>query len=277
MNYLNSTILLLLFSTFLACSTPGLERIYNEATIEEDLKAVSEEISNDEFLMLKDYILSVDPSTVFLSQMNYTQLLSKSREKKAKDDEKKYQEKVKQEALEKEQKLAKLNLEKAELLADKKWIITEYAFLVEIPNDSEENVDLATSILNKAMFIKDAEFIFSVEKENRKTFVKGKFDEKLTKFMNQNGKYAKEYFKNREFKITSGKEIQKGTWTFTDENKIREERPYEKSSSFRRNAKVFYNLEVKQLSGNTFAFTEKKLDYLSNNSIISTFIVMEMK
>ena len=81
-NILKTTILALVLAAFTSCSDP-LDRVYNEETIEEDLKAlVSQDKirTHEEMENLYDYIQLLKALDVSLDSVTYRQLLEEANE-----------------------------------------------------------------------------------------------------------------------------------------------------------------------------------------------------
>lgn len=272
MKLIKNIFLISLIILFISCKS-GLEKNYEEASKENDLKEISTKISTEEFTLLKDYIIILEQSDENLNDKTYQRLLDETRNKEyARLEEIRRKKQKKEDRIETEN-LNKEILEKKERLCNKKWKINEYALLILIPDDSSESIQLGTDILNKAMFIKDSELTISLVKEKHKTYVKGLFDKKLTNFMSNNNKRTKEYFNDGTYKITYGKETQKGTWEFVDANRIREQRPSE--TSYRKKKAIFF-VDIKDLNTTTFNFNENEYNSLNYGQLQRTYTYIAM-
>ncbi|WP_103867440.1 hypothetical protein [Aquimarina sp. I32.4] len=266
------TIIIALALIFISCQS-GLEKQYKHSSKEEDLLEVSKQITKQELKQLKKHITELEEIGGVLTGKTYKALLIESesiayeRQQEIEQEKRKEEERVEAEVLKREVQ------NKTRLLCANKWKIREYAFQLEIPDNSEENVALAKQILNKAINIKDVEPLISVIQETNKTFVKREFDETTVKIFNNNNKRWKKYLPDGTYTDQSGDEVIKGTWEFVDANTIKETRPSD--SHIRRKKKDIFFLTVKTLDENTFHFYEEEYDYLNSNSIVSSSIVMK--
>ncbi|WP_346883079.1 hypothetical protein [uncultured Algibacter sp.] len=270
-------ILLALVTLFIACNN-ALEKTYSKASKTEDLNKISNELSNNELTLLKTYIDEAEAKNEFINTKTYARLLIEAEEQERiilENVEEKIQKELDSIKAEKTKQIIE---EKTKLLCANKWKIQEYAFQIEIPRKTEENIEAAKHALNKSMFIKDSELKIDVyEDDKQDIYVKGALDEKLTTIFNGNGKRYKKYDLDGTYKDVFGDEITTGTWEFSDVNTIREKRPSESFSSYKKHEIKF--LQIKILEDNIFRFYEKDYDaisrYSSRFNTTSTLIVMQ--
>jgi len=258
--------------TLLSCSS-GLEKRYEKSTKETDLNQVSEQISTQHFEILNTYITELENKNNNLNKKTYQTILDEALEANYIKQEKIEEEKRKEEKRVEEEKNKKILQEKTKLLCSSKWIVNDYAFQIEIPDESEENIQLAKDMLNQSMFFKDSKLSFAIEKNSKGVFVKGLFDEKVKKIFTGNNKRWKKYETDGTYVEQIGGSSITGKWEFIDNNTIKESRPSE--SPLKRNKNEFFNLEINTLNNNTLSFYEKEINYLNQNSVVSTSIVMK--
>jgi hypothetical protein len=263
---MKKTLLIALLFILASCKS-GLEKRYDKSSLAEDLIDVSEQISAPELELLKNYISESEAENKDLSRYRYQILLSIAKRNKIKQEQKIAYEKREEKARIEREKIIN---QKTELLCANKWKITEFAFQMKIPDDSQESIDLAKDLLNKAFRIKDCKLITSVVKESGATLVRGAFDDETVKIF-YNSKWEKRYFKDGTYKEGSTQ----GTWEFVNPDQILERRPIADNFS-RIKTNTFY-IDIKHLDKNTFHFYEKQYDYRFPDSTISNSIIMEAK
>ncbi|WP_340199074.1 hypothetical protein [Ascidiimonas sp. W6] len=248
----------------------GLDKKYQKSSLEQDLENISEQVSKQDLILVRDYIGELEANNISVENKTYFDLLieaeNSDRERKRKIEEEKQ--------LLLEQKNKKIADSFVKILSSKKWIVTDYAFQLEIPDDSEKNIEIAKNILNKAMFLKDETVSVSVKKVSAKTIVEGR-NERFTRLFSHNGKRWKKYLADGTFEENSEDKTIKGTWELTDVNEIQEKKKtYNPTNPMK--ADIVY-LEIKKLNDKFFNFVQTKYDYLNPNSRVSVYISMEAK
>lgn len=245
--------------TIISCKS-GLEKNYNELSKIEDLKEVAKEIPAEKLDLLKHYIEESNYSD--LANNTYSSLLFNAEDKEREElyeKERKEKEQIAAEELKRE------TADKIVFLCAHKWKIKEYSAILRA-DDTPENIELAKLILNKAVMLKDSKILISVERNGNKAYVKGLFDDKMTKVFNGFGKRWKKYHNDGTFEEFVGGETSKGTWSFINATAIRESRP---SINFleRKKGDSSFILEIKTLDDTTFHFFEEKQDpFITNNN-----------
>ncbi len=270
-------ILLLILALIIVSCEKGIHKKYTSISKEKDFEEMVEQISPEKLTLLKSYILEKEAKKEPLEGVFYANILEEAErkiqnrkdsiaiEKERKEEEKRKQQKKK----EKEKQSEAIT----KLLCNKKWKIKEYAFQVQIPKETPENIETAKMILNKAMFIKDSELLFSVVKDKKKIYVRGKLDERITKLFNGSNKRWKKYNADGTYVDGVGKEMEKGTWTVVDGTTIKEERP--STSRFKRKKKDIFLIHIKILNENTFHFFEGQPGYYKPEIDTNTAILMK--
>ncbi len=270
-------ILILVLVLVIVSCEKGIHKKYASISKEKDFEEMTNQITPEQLILLKNYISEKEAKKEVLEGVFYGSLLERAEEKiqERKDsiaietEKKEEEEREKQKKKEKKKQFEAI----AKLLCNKKWRIKEYAFQVQVRRKTPENIEMAKTILNRAMFIKDSELIFSVIDDKNKTYVRGKLDERVTKLFNGRNKRWKKYNIDGTYVDGVGKEMEKGTWTVIDGNTIREERP--STSSFRRKKKEIVLLDIKTLNKNTFHFFEGEQGYFKPEIDTNASILMK--
>ncbi|MBO0590339.1 hypothetical protein I2486_02875 [Cellulophaga sp. E16_2] len=158
------------------------------------------------------------------------------------------------------------------MLCSKKWIISAFGMQLTIPNNSNENIELAKTILNKTNYFKGVTMNFVLGEHKNKPFVRGVFDQKFTSLMSGNRKKTKEYFEDGTFLEKLGDEEYTGTWEFISENEFEETRFFPEE---RLNKKEYFTIEILNLSENLFSFYEMERDPYAEVDTIRTYFEMD--
>ena len=226
-----------------SCTTNYLEKKYDSSSNSDNLKEISNLIPEADFKILKEYIADSESKYINLGENTYQNLLLKAQDT--------YREKelLRKEAEEKE----KLTT----FLCTEEWTQADYALLIKIPSDSEENVKNAKELLNMGIIgYKGVELIYSVEKNKYGTFLKAKLGGGFEKTYSGNNRSFKKYYADGTF-INYFKNdslnAYKGSWEFPDTNYISESRSESIIGRFRKKNRYH---KIALLDEKTFLFYE---------------------
>lgn len=251
MRLFKAGILFIIIGISLIACTSGLDLKYNESSKEEDLIEVAKKISPRELDLIKKYILESKAENEDLNGYNYRSLLIMAEEAERIKEEKKL-------AWEKEQEEKKIIMKKAEVLCAKSWKIKEYAYQMQLPDTSEEMVEMAKNTFMSLLARAGAEPHFSVKEKSDGAVLMVVYDEVMMKYITDNYKRRKIYSMDGMYKeVIGSKVLVTGTWEFADVNKIKERRPSPGSASVNAEDKgetVILNVEY--LDENAFSFSE---------------------
>lgn len=263
---------------FLSCEK-GIHKTYTKTSKAKDFTEMSSQISDEDKNLLEKYIEDRESKNEVLEGTIYAQLLKEAKDKEAKIQEELVLKKEREERQKREkEKAEKKKLESeaiAAILCNKKWKIKEYALQLEIQENSTENIELAQKVLDKAMFIKDSKLAYSIVYDDNKTYVRGKVDERVTKFFNGNNKNWKQYYEDGTYVEKSGNIEEKGTWEVVNSEMIKELRPAESNIRIRR--KKYTYVKIKELNNNTFQFYEGETAMYNSEVDFNTVVLMTAK
>lgn len=264
--------ILLLLSIICISCVRGLDKKYQKATKVEDLSEVAEQITSLQLIQLKSYVSELESNGAGLTDKTYRKLLFEIEEieyKKALKIEEELTEEAKR--VEEESLKARITLN-SDMLCSKKWIISAFGLQLKIPNNSNENIELAKTILNKTNYFKGVTMSFVLGEHKNRSFVRGVFDQKFTSLMSGNRKKTKEYFEDGTFVEKLGDEEYTGTWEFISENEFEETRFFPEE---RLNKKEYFTIEILNLSENLFSFYEMERDPYAEVDTIRTYFEMD--
>jgi len=124
------------------------------------------------------------------------------------------------------------------------------------------------------MYLKNPDLSISVKNIDNKTFVIGKYGDKLMKmFFESDNESWKQYLSDGTYIDKTDDEVVTGTWEIIETNKIKERRP--STTSFPKNKKETYIIDIKRLDENVFHFHETEYSYLEPKSTISSSYIMK--
>lgn len=272
-------ITIVLLVLLLTACEKGIHKKYSSASKEMDFEEMKTQISSEELLILKEYILEKETNNEILKDVFYAELLRRAKRIKQRKEKEIV---LKKERLDEEKRKNEEKKRKKEefeaiasKLCNKKWKIEEYAFQLEIPENTPKNIEMAQTILNKSMFIKDAKLSFSLEYDDNKTYVRGKFDERVTKVFSGNNKNWKQYNNDGTYIDKEGKTEEKGTWEVVNNRTIKEIRP--STNRFNRNKKEIVFIKIKYLDENVFKIFEGEQERYASDIDFNTVISMKSK
>ncbi len=246
-----------------SCNSNKLEEKYDPTSNKANLQDIEALVSKEDFKLLKEYIEEAENNDEDLSYKTYSLLLDDARTA--------HNEKIWKMEEEKRKEKERLKIEELTgLLCSKKWRKKEFAFQLEVPDDSEETIEEAKKILALTMnsvTIKGAKLTYVVDKNDKGIFVRVLYDDKTKKIFTRG---YKKYSKDGSYVVViNGEEVEKGSWRFDGTDRILESSP---SQSI---IKPSHALEIYVLDENTFSYNDKEIDAINSETIVSVFTIME--
>lgn len=259
--------LIIILGILLVGCSSKLQKEYDKASKEEDLREIKHLVSEDEFKYLTNYITECEAKDVNLEGLVYNIILIDAKQNHY-DNEQKI--KQQQEEAEKRKKIE----EKTKLLCGKKWRYEKFAYQMKIPYETEKNIELAKQGLQMSLKMLDGlNLSFSVEKNRKGIFVKG-YDEGIQEIFTREGKRFKEYFSDGTFVEYHDKDTVKGKWNFYNENSISEGITREQGF-LNKQTKKGYILDILNLDNENFSFQEQEYQGYNKESSNNIFIVLK--